>query len=276
MSKSLEKEYREFTNQAAPDLWERIESGLADKGATAEKNGLKAENIAAGNGASEGKEFVTTEKGRHSEKRSAGAGKRRARKYQIWGMAAACLCLAVTGFSLRNLLLPGREQAAEGIVGNQMSGIAMNGGAESAYKPAERNDYEAMKDNVDGEVMDGMAVADMDSAIDSMGEPNQILEAPGDWAEAGEPAEEMAGGEYFEANLLEIEIASVIKRENEVVYAAEIRASEDLSLQAGDRITLYDGREGSEALAEGESYEVYACALTENGGETVYRIVGIK
>lgn len=258
MSKNLEKEYREFINRDVPDLWERISGGLEEKG------------TAAG-GVRQPADFkLITED--INKRKAEEAGKRRLKRYRMWGMAAACLCLAVTGFGLRNLILPGRESSSEGLVGNKLSGSAMNGKPEDVNTPAEGNCWEAV-DGKEAMEADRWDMAEMDASVDNMAKPNSVWEAPReDAATAGEPE---AGGSA-RAIVLHIKITTVINEGDQDVYAAEVRASEDSSLQAGDIITLYDGRSEGRALEKGETCEIYAIEATEAGAEKTYRLIEIK
>lgn len=260
MSKNLEKEYREFTKRDVPDLWERINSGLEEKGTASE---------AGGSGQPADFKLITCDMNKRKAEK---AGKCRQKRYRMWGMAAACLCLAVTGFGLRGLLLPGRELSSEGIAGDKLSGSAMNGKAENVNAPADRNDWEAV-DGKEAMEADNCEMAEVDSSMGSIAKPNSVLEMPReDAATAGEPE---AGGDSG-VIMLQIEITSVINKEDQVVYEAEVRTSEDLSLQGGDKITLYDGRSEGRTLEKGETCEVYAVEATDSGEEKTYRIIDMK
>lgn len=298
MSKNLEKEYREYTDRNAPDLWERIKSGLEEKGA-AEESGISAEGLRseeriltaengirkerADKGNSLSKEALSVIEGGIRGKKEVRAGRLRRRRYRIWGAAAVCLCLAVTGVGLKNRILPGQEMGAESLIGDQLSGGEMNGEA-SGGKPLdeEGNNFEAMEGAAGMEAgqegaslipeEDGMDWNAMDSAINSVAKPNQVWEMPREDAAAGEPMV----GEEIRLVALQIEITSVTEQEGKRVYTAEIRNSEELSLQAGDGITLYDGRSDERALEEGGVYEIYASERTETGGEKKYQLIEIK
>lgn len=269
MSKNLEKEYREFTIQNAPDLWERIQSGLEAKELAAEKRVTEVKAPAAEKSSWEPKESSAVIKCSFKGKKSATAAGRRLGKYRMWGVAAACLCLVVTGFSLRNQFMP-----EQGALTEEFDGMAMNGGAEGPQTAVNEGvDYEAAGMEVRQED-DAMMAAEREAADSFMdSEGNGIFEAPReDWAaEGGVP-----GDGILEEIALQIEIAYVINEEEQVVYAVEIRTSADPSLQAGDRITLYEGRNGAQALREGEIYDIYAFDVTEPGGEKTYRLIGIK
>ncbi|MCM1025973.1 MAG: hypothetical protein NC432_06030 [Roseburia sp.] len=302
MSKNLEKEYREFTNQDAPDLWERIKSGLEEKGAAEGTGGSELrEYQAATKGASELREYQAVAggvskprafqagvEGGLPEERSAASGAGRRKSYWIWGTAAACLCLAVTGFSLRSLSLPKNGMSGEGLDGNPMNGNANILFVEhNAYEAAE--DFAGAAEGMEGAgemegaagmeaaaelgiMADGMEIA-ANPGINNMEEPGVMLEAPMENLTAAEGAAE---GECTGNIVLQVMVTDVMNEEGQVIYTAEIRASEDLTLQAGGRITLYEGRSGSELLEEGEVYEIYAFELAEFDGEKTYRLAGVK
>lgn len=200
MSKNLEKEYRDFFAKDMPDLWDRIESGLEPKQAMS-------------------------------------SGRKRQRRYRIWGMAAACLCLAVTGFGLRTLLWPGYGAMSDG-----NSGMAENAG--------------------------GM------EALDA--EMNGMCEAPREDDAMIAPNVGMAGEEFLQVSVLQVRILEVFQAEGGTVYTAEIVESEELPLQEEVRIALHDGRKDGETLEAGTVYRLDVVITADSDGARIYSISGVE
>lgn len=102
MSKNLEKEYKDYIQSEAPDLWERIEAGLTEKKAGKEEN---PQTVKAVIPETTEKETVRTKYSGKQKKH--GAGKKGNRKYVVAGgsLAAAVLVVLLVSPILKDNLL---------------------------------------------------------------------------------------------------------------------------------------------------------------------------
>ncbi|MCM1190411.1 MAG: hypothetical protein NC541_14090 [bacterium] len=268
MSRNLEKEYREYMAKDAPDLWGRIEGGLEPKRSRPVRKGLRQRNL-------------------------------------MWGMAAACLCLAVTGFALRTVFLPGfgemsaesggmyYEAANKGSGGSQYPEAAGNGPEGSLYQEApgvgpEGNLYDAAPGvGLEGDLYDaapGIAEGELYyEAANSGGSPdrvdsdgNAVAEMPGEEAGSFPPNGSLSVGGQLQVYRLQVRIEAVWQENGETVYTAQVWESEELPLQAGDQIVLYDGRTEGGSLEAGAECQVEVSVIADADGAEKYRISSVK
>ena len=205
MNKDLEKEYKELMSEDVPDLWGRIEAGLEPKKPAAKVSFW--------------------------------------RKYRTLGMAAAaCLCLAVVGPMIYN------------IVSENNASESKSGGA--AYAPS---------------IMDNASDGGMD---ENMGWDNF---SPGEnyepeWEDVNSAGEALLGEYEDEFYIVTAIVTEVLEEERGKVYLIQLVETHRDDWAEGDIIRLYELGQLDEEITEGGTYLFDILSLETDDGEEEYFI----
>lgn len=155
MSKNLEKEYKDYIQSEAPDLWERIEAGLTEKKAGKEEN---PKTVKAVMPETTGNETVRTKYPGKQKKH--GAGKKGNRKYVVAGgsLAAAVLVVLLVSPILKDNLLfaGGTGKSSSDMAAMDMASGVMEEGEQAEWDeaeavPAEMLEAEEYKEEINAE-----------------------------------------------------------------------------------------------------------------------------
>ena len=219
MSKNLEKEYKELMKEEMPDLWGRIEAGLEPK-----QTGIKKRNLW--------------------------------KKYGPWGMAAACLCLAV--------MVPFMFKEDQ----SDFWSAADAPGSTSSY-------YNAGQQDGEGADYAGEATSDFEGIYNEA--QSSGTDSFEDWNYGDAGAEENLGPAYeAEERLFKIrgQVIEVSEEEGIVVYTVEIEEAEE-GFEAGEIIVLKDADMLIDELEVGQVYQFWFDNVASGGNTPEYWIYDV-